>query len=52
MLHKIQGTTLLQFLVVGFRKSTLETTGKDTLQMRGVKIEHSEQQKYFADWIH
>ena len=43
-----------KFLIIGkekSRKSTLEILGKDPLQMGGVKIEHSEQEKYLGDWI-
>ena len=43
-----------KFLIIGkekSRKSTLEILGKDPLHMGGVKIEHSEQEKYLGDWI-
>ena len=44
-----------KFLVIGddeFRKNTLEDLDKNPLKMGGVKIEHSEQEKYLGDWIH
>ena len=44
-----------KYLIIGndeVRKDTLDKMKDDPMEMGGVKIEHSEQEKYLGDWIH